>query len=41
MYTIESMLNRAVSDWSKILGCSNEKTTTKPKKRKKKENKKS
>ena len=41
MYTIEKILNRSVSNWSKILGCSNEKTTTKPKKKaiKKKVNK--
>ena len=43
MYTIEKILNRSVSNWSKILGCSNEKTTTKPRKkyaRKKKASKK-
>ena len=46
MWTIESILNRSVDNWSKILGCSGEKTTTKLMKRKvirnkKKENKKS
>lgn len=30
MYTINEILKRTVSGWSKILGCSDEKTTTKP-----------
>ena len=33
MYTVEKILNRSVSNWSQILGCSNEKTITKPKKK--------
>ena len=40
MWTIESILNRSVDNWSKILGCSNEKTTAKLIKRKTTSNKK-
>ena len=45
MWTIESILNRSVDNWSKILGCNNKKTTTKQKRKtavnKKKASKKS
>jgi len=43
MYTVKEILDRSVSNWSTILGCSNEKTITKPQKksvRKKKASKK-
>jgi hypothetical protein len=36
MYTVKEILDRSVSNWSKILGCSDKKTTTtKPRKKKK------
>ena len=37
MYTVKEILDRSVSNWSKILGCSDNKkpTTTKPRKKEK------
>jgi hypothetical protein len=33
MYTVKKILDRSVSNWSQILGCSKEKTITKTKKK--------
>ena len=30
MHTVENILNRSVSNWSKILGCGGDKTATRP-----------